>query len=109
MIRNLQIEANQLNERLQKTFCLSPGQTQEQPQVKSRLNSDIRVAMLATAPAGFLRRPGVDRLGREPYGQTATPHQATIVGRPVGDAVKTFVIRVDLGPLCHCQIMVQEP
>ncbi len=93
MIGNLHIQPNQLDKRLQKTFCLPPRQTQEQPQVKSGLHRDIRIATLATAAAVFLGRPGVDRLGREPNGKASTPYQGTIIGRPVGDAVASLVIR----------------
>ncbi len=101
MIGNLKIEANQLDKRLQKPFCLPPGQTQEQSKVESSLHRDIRVATLTSAAAVFLGSPRVDRLGREPYGEAPTPYQATIIGRPVGDAVASLVVGVDLGPFSH--------
>ena len=41
MIGNFKMETNQFHKRLQETFCLSPGQTQEQPKVKSSLDRDI--------------------------------------------------------------------
>ena len=107
MIGNLHIEANQLDKRLYKTFGLSSRQTQEQAQVKSSLYCDIRVATLATAAAVFLWRPGRDRLGREPYRQAPPPYQALIVGRPVGDAVASFVIRVDLRSFSHPSTMIR--
>ncbi len=109
MIGHLHIEANQLDKRLHKTFGLPPWQTQEQAQVKSSLHRDIRVATLAASAAVLLGSPGRDRLGREPYSEASTPYQATIVGRPVRDAVASLVIRVDLRPLRHPQIMIQEP
>ncbi len=107
MVGNLHIEANQLDKRLHKTFGLPPWQTQEQAQVKSSLHRDIRVATLAASAAVLLGSPGRDRLGREPHGQTSTPYQALIAGRPVGDAVASFVIRVDLRPFSHPQIMIR--
>ncbi len=109
MIGNLKMEVKQLHQRLQKTLCLPPGQTQEQPKVKGSLDRDIRVPTLAATAAGFLGCSAIDRLGREPYCQASTLDQATIVGWPVGDAVASLVIRVDLRPLRHPRIMIQEP
>jgi len=41
MIGNLKVETNQLHKRSQETFCLSPGQTQEQPEIKGSLDRNI--------------------------------------------------------------------
>lgn len=108
MIGNIKIEADERDKRSHKPFGLSPGQTQEQPKVKGSLDRDIGVPTLATPEAGLARFPGFDRLGREPYGQASTLDQATIVGRPVRDAIASLVAGVDLRPFRHSQIMIEE-
>ena len=109
MIGNLKMGAKELHKRLYQILCLPPRQTQEQPKVQASLDRNNRVPTLPAAAAGFLGGPRVDRLGREQYGQASALDQATIVRWSIGDAVASLVIRVDLRPLPHPQIMPQEP
>ena len=72
-----------------------------------QLRPQVRILRLATPPQARLGSPTLDRLGREPHGETAADAQAGIVfspvGRPLpllGDAVPAISIGLERHGRC---------
>ena len=65
-----------LDDRSQQPLGLVPRPTKGEAQHQPGFHGNIRVCRRPTAPSGLRRRPGGDRLGRDPDGQAASPRTA---------------------------------
>ena len=90
MVRNRQLQAEQVHDRPQHAFGLAPRPTERQPQHQPGFDRDVRISPRPAPPPGRRRCPGRDRLGRHPDRQAAAPPQRRVILGPVLNFVPGF-------------------
>ena len=74
MVRGVQVQARQPEQRRDEALGLSKRQVEEHAQAQRGEDRQVRVARLPSTTAGRRRRPGTQRLLGEPDGDVAEAH-----------------------------------
>ena len=85
---------------------LHTSASRKRPQRQSGFDGEIGILELPAPPADASRCPRGDRVGREPEGDVASPHEGSVVLGPVPDAIRCRVRRMH--SRLHIEIMTRR-
>ena len=94
MVRGVQVQAHQPEQRRDETLSLPKRQVEEHAQGQRRQDRRVRVALLPATTAGRRRGPRTEGLFGEPDGDVASGAQPALVRRPVPDPIPLLVLGV---------------
>ena len=95
MVRGLEVEAHQAEQRVQETLGLAKRQVEDDPQRQRGQDREVRVPPLASAETVLRRCPRGDRLLAQPDRDVAAAPEAPLVLPPVPDSAFRLVLAVD--------------
>ena len=95
VIRSVQVDAHDAKQRTQEALGLAKWEPVDQTQCQLGLDGQVRVLARGTALAGAYWSPRLDGVLRDPQGDVASSYEGLVVLGPVGDAILSFVLRMD--------------
>ena len=100
VIRHGQIQSEQAQGRAREAFGLTQRQMEDEPQRQHQFDRHVGIQRLATARRPTWRTPSRQCRLIQPEGQVATPPQARLIDRPVGDPPTHLGMRWRRDALC---------
>ena len=108
VVRGLEVEAHQAEQRVQEPLGLAERQAEDDTQRQRGPDREVRVPPLASPETVLRRYPRGDRLLAQPDRDVAAAPEATLVLPPVPDSVLLLVLAVDSARL-RCDHDVTPP
>ena len=103
VIGGREIDAQPPEDRGQDALGLTQRYVEEETERQGGFDGEIGILELPAPPADASRCPRGDRVGREPEGDVASPHEGSVVLGPVPDAIRCLVLRMH--SRLHIEIM----
>ena len=100
------IDAQPPEDRGQDALGLTQRSVEEETERQGGFDGEIGILELPAPPADASRCPRGDRVGREPEGDVASPHEGSVVLGPVPDAILCLVLRMH--SRLHIEIMTRR-
>ena len=94
MIGCREIDAQHPEDRCQEALGLTQRSVEDETERQGGFDGEIGRLALPAPPADASRCPRGDRVGREPEGDVASPHEGSVVLGPVPDAIRGLVLRM---------------
>ena len=101
-----EIDAQHPEDRCQEALGLTHRSVEEETERQGGFDGEIGILELPAPPADASRCPRGDRVGREPEGDVASPHEGSVVLGPVPDAIRCRVLRMH--SRLHIEIMTRR-
>ena len=101
-----EIDAQHPEDRCQEALGLTQRSVEEETERQGGFDGEIGILELPAPPADASRCPRGDRVGREPEGDVASPHEGSVVLGPVPDAIRCRVLRMH--SRLHIEIMTRR-
>ena len=98
-----EINAQHPEDRCQEALGLTQRSVEDETERQGGFDGEIGILELPAPPADASRGPRGDRVGREPEGDVASPHEGSVVLGPVPDAILCLVLRMH--SRLHSEIM----
>ena len=99
------IDAQPPEDRGQDALGLTQRYVEDETERQGGFDGEIGILELPAPPADASRCPRGDRVGREPEGDVASPHEGSVVLGPVPDAIRCLVRRMHAR--LHIEIMTR--
>ena len=106
VIGGREIDAQHPEDRGQDALGLTQRSVEEETERQGGFDGEIGILELPAPPADASRCPRGDRVGREPEGDVASPHEGSVVLGPVPDAIRCRVRRMH--SRLHIEIMTRR-
>ena len=106
VIGGREIDAQHPEDRGQEALGLTQRYLEEETERQGGFDGEIGILELPAPPADASRCPRGDRVGREPEGDVASPHEGSVVLGPVPDAIRCRVLRMH--SRLHIEIMTRR-
>ena len=103
VIGGREIDAQHPEDRGQEALGLTQRSVEEETERQGGFDGEIGILELPAPRADASRCPRGDRVGREPEGDVASPHEGSVVLGPVPDAIRCRVLRMHAR--LHIEIM----
>ena len=100
-----EIDAQHPEDRCQEALGLTQRYVEDETERQGGFDGEIGILELPAPPADASRCPRGDRVGREPEGDVASPHEGSVVLGPVPDAIRCRVLRMH--SRLHIEIMTR--
>ena len=100
-----EIDAQHPEDRCQEALGLTQRYVEDETERQGGFDGEIGILELPAPPADASRCPRGDRVGREPEGDVASPHEGSVVLGPVPDAILCLVLRMH--SRLHIEIMTR--
>ena len=100
-----EIDAQHPEDRCQEALGLTQRYVEDETERQGGFDGEIGRLELPAPPADASRCPRGDRVGREPEGDVASPHEGSVVLGPVPDAIRCLVLRMH--SRLHIEIMTR--
>ena len=101
-----EIDAQHPEDRGQDALGLTQRSVEDETERQGGFDGEIGRLELPAPPADASRCPRGDRVGREPEGDVASPHEGSVVLGPVPDAIRCLVLRMH--SRLHIEIMTRR-
>ncbi len=101
-----EIDAQHPEDRCQDALGLTQRYVEDETERQGGFDGEIGILELPAPPADASRCPRGDRVGREPEGDVASPHEGSVVFGPVPDAIRCRVRRMH--SRLHIEIMTRR-
>ena len=101
-----EIDAQHPEDRGQEALGLTQRSVEDETERQGGFDGEIGILELPAPPADASRCPRGDRVGREPEGDVASPHEGSVVLGPVPDAIRSLVLRMH--SRLHIEIMTRR-
>ena len=101
-----EIDAQHPEDRGQDALGLTQRSVEDETERQGGFDGEIGILELPAPPADASRCPRGDRVGREPEGDVASPHEGSVVLGPVPDAIRCLVLRMH--SRLHIEIMTRR-
>ena len=101
-----EIDAQHPEDRCQEALGLTQRSVEDETERQGGFDGEIGILELPAPPADASRCPRGDRVGREPEGDVASPHEGSVVLGPVPDAILCLVLRMH--SRLHIEIMTRR-
>ena len=101
-----EIDAQHPEDRCQDALGLTQRSVEDETERQGGFDGEIGILELPAPPADASRCPRGDRVGREPEGDVASPHEGSVVLGPVPDAIRCRVRRMH--SRLHIEIMTRR-
>ena len=101
-----EIDAQPPEDRCQEALGLTQRSVEDETERQGGFDGEIGILELPAPPADASRCPRGDRVGREPEGDVASPHEGSVVLGPVPDAIRCLVLRMH--SRLHIEIMTRR-
>ena len=101
-----EIDAQHPEDRGQEALGLTQRSVEDETERQGGFDGEIGILELPAPPADASRCPRGDRVGREPEGDVASPHEGSVVLGPVPDAIRCRVLRMH--SRLHIEIMTRR-
>ena len=101
-----EIDAQHPEDRCQDALGLTQRSVEDETERQGGFDGEIGILELPAPPADASRCPRGDRVGREPEGDVASPHEGSVVLGPVPDAIRCLVLRMH--SRLHIEIMTRR-
>ena len=101
-----EIDAQHPEDRCQDALGLTQRSVEDETERQGGCDGEIGILELPAPPADASRCPRGDRVGREPAGDVASPHEGSVVLGPVPDAIRCLVLRMH--SRLHIEIMTRR-
>ena len=101
-----EIDAQHPEDRCQDALGLTQRSVEDETERQGGFDGEIGILELPAPPADASRCPRGDRVGREPEGDVASPHEGSVVLGPVPDARRCRVLRMHAR--LHIEIMTRR-
>ncbi len=101
-----EIDAQHPEDRCQDALGLTQRSVEDETERQGGFDGEIGILELPAPPADASRCPRGDRVGREPEGDVASPHEDSVVLGPVPDAIRCRVRRMH--SRLHIEIMTRR-
>ena len=105
VIGGREIDAQHPEDRGQEALGLTQRSVEEETERQGGFDGEIGILELPAPPADASRCPRGGRVGREPEGDVASPHEGSVVLGPVPDAIRCRVLRMH--SRLHIEIMTR--
>ena len=99
-------DAQPPEDRCQDALGLTQRSVEDETERQGGFDGEIGILELPAPPADASRCPRGDRVGREPEGDVASPHEGSVVLGPVPDAIRCRVLRMH--SRLHIEIMTRR-
>ena len=106
VIGGREIDAQHPEDRGQEALGLTQRSVEDETERQGGFDGEIGILELPAPPADASRCPRGDRVGREPEGDVASPHEGSVVLGPVPDAIRCRVRRMH--SRLHIEIMTRR-
>ena len=106
VIGGREIDAQPPEDRCQDARGLTQRSVEEETERQGGFDGEIGRLEVPAPPADASRCPRGDRVGREPEGDVASPHEGSVVLGPVPDAIRCRVLRMHAR--LHIEIMTRR-
>ena len=106
VIGGREIDAQPPEDRCQDALGLTQRYVEDETERQGGFDGEIGILELPAPPADASRGPRGDRVGREPEGDVASPHEGSVVLGPVPDAIRCLVLRMH--SRLHIEIMTRR-
>ena len=106
VIGGREIDAQHPEDRGQEALGLTQRSVEDETERQGGFDGEIGILELPAPPADASRCPRGDRVGREPEGDVASPHEGSVVLGPVPDAIRCLVRRMH--SRLHIEIMTRR-
>ena len=106
VIGGREIDAQHPEDRGQEALGLTQRSVEEETARQGGFDGEIGILEWPAPPADASRCPRGDRVGREPEGDVASPHEGSVVLGPVPDAIRCRVLRMH--SRLHIEIMTRR-
>ena len=106
VIGGREIDAQHPEDRCQEALGLTQRSVEDETERQGGFDGEIGILELPAPPADASRCPRGDRVGREPAGDVASPHEGSVVLGPVPDAIRCLVLRMH--SRLHIEIMTRR-
>ena len=106
VIGGREIDAQHPEDRCQDALGLTQRSVEEETERQGGFDGEIGILEVPAPPADASRCPRGDRVGREPEGDVASPHEGSVVLGPVPDAILCRVLRMH--SRLHSEIMTRR-
>ena len=106
VIGGREIDAQPPEDRCQEALGLTQRYVEDETERQGGFDGEIGILELPAPPADASRCPRGDRVGREPEGDVASPHEGSVVLGPVPDAIRCLVLRMH--SRLHSEIMTRR-
>ena len=106
VIGGREIDAQHPEDRGQEALGLTQRSVEDETERQGGFDGEIGILELPAPPADASRCPRGDRVGREPEGDVASPHEGSVVLGPVPDAIRCLVLRMH--SRLHIEIMTRR-
>ena len=100
-----EINAQPPEDRCQDALGLTQRYVEDETERQGGFDGEIGILELPAPPVDASRCPRGDRVGREPEGDVASPHEGSVVLGPVPDAIRCLVLRMH--SRLHIEIMTR--
>ena len=101
-----EIDAQPPDDRCQDALGLTQRSVEDETERQGGFDGEIGILEVPAPPADASRCPRGDRVGREPAGDVASPHEGSVVLGPVPDAIRCLVLRMH--SRLHSEIMTRR-
>ena len=101
-----EIDAQHPEDRCQEALGLTQRSVEDETERQGGCDGEIGILELPAPPADASRCPRGDRVGREPEGDVASPHEGSVVLGPVPDAILCLVLRMH--SRLHIELMTRR-
>ena len=101
-----EIDAQHPEDRCQDALGLTQRSVEDEAERQGGFDGEIGILEVPAPPADASRCPRGDRVGREPEGDVASPHEGSVVLGPVPDAILCLVLRMH--SRLHIEIMTRR-
>ena len=101
-----EIDAQHPEDRGQEALGLTQRSVEDETERQGGFDGEIGILELPAPPADASRCPRGDRVGREPEGDVASPHEGSVVLGPVPDAIRCRVLQMH--SRLHIEIMTRR-
>ena len=101
-----EIDAQPPDDRGQEALGLTQRSVEDETERQGGFDGEIGILEWPAPPADASRCPRGDRVGREPEGDVASPHEGSVVLGPVPDAIRCRVLRMHAR--LHIEIMTRR-
>ena len=106
VIGGREIDAQHPEDRGQDALGLTQRSVEDETERQGGFDGEIGILEWPAPPADASRCPRGDRVGREPEGDVASPHEGSVVLGPVPDAIRCRVLRMH--SRLHIEIMTRR-
>ena len=101
-----EIDAQHPEDRCQEALGLTQRSVEDETERHGGFDGETGILELPAPPADANRCPRGDRVGREPEGDVASPHEGSVVLGPAPDAILCLVLRMH--SRLHIEIMTRR-